>query len=135
MIAMSYSIIINNDTVYTTDSERAAFAAYRAYCRKFANKQNGITLNNHETIIQAKRPNAMLLDDIDNVTANDLLKIIMRELDIDIKNVKRVVKEIGLPLSNSRVGSWNLPSSNRRYTQMHNDELAVILPHLLQTKI
>ncbi|WP_131669241.1 helix-turn-helix domain-containing protein [Psychrobacter pygoscelis] len=130
-----YQVNINNQQYFITDNEHVAWSAYRAACREYDNKSKKVALLNDDRLLHAKAADLMLLDDVDSVTANDLLKIIMQQLNIDIKQVKEIVKESGLPLSNSRVGSWTLPPDNRRYTQMHNDELAAILPYLLSKSI
>lgn len=127
-----YSISINEQIVYATSNEYAAFAAYRSYCREFDNKPKTIILSDDGQRIHVKTAGQMLLEDVDKVTTNELLKIIMQQIDIDIKDIKAIVKDLDLPLSASRVGSWTLPPDNRRYTQMHKDELALLLPHLLK---
>lgn len=97
-----YSISINEQIVYATSNEYAAFAAYRSYCREFDNKPKTIILSDDGQRIHVKTAGQMLLEDVDKVTTNELLKIIMQQIDIDIKDIKAIVKDLDLPLSASQ---------------------------------
>lgn len=129
-MTLMYKILIDNKVI-ECDDKNIAFANYRSFCRDYKNKSYHIKLMHNDILLHDKPANLQLLDDVDAVTTNDLLSLLLECLDIDITELKKIISESDLQLSKSRVGSWTLPTDNRRYTQMHNDELAAVIKLLL----
>lgn len=127
-----YTITIDNQTHSTTDSQAVAIANYRALARQYANKSVMIKLLKDGELMHERLPGKLLLDTLDeHVTANDILQQVMRRYDVDAKQLKALLKQTELTISGSRIDGWLRPADDRRYVQMHGDELLIVLDTLL----
>lgn len=128
-----YHIIINQQLNQSISDEHIAYTNYRALCRDYVNKSSDIQLLCDGQIVHHKPHNLMLLEDLDDiVTANSILKMVMQRLNIDIKQLKRILQDSELQLSNSRIDGWIRPVDDRRHIQMYHDELMVVIDLMLQ---
>lgn len=129
-----YSIAINDNVIKQTENRAVAWASYRAVARDHTNKSACVSIALGDTILHQKPADLLLLDEVDTVTTNDLLKITLARLGVDIKELKALVTNTELDLSNSRIDGWLRPSDDRKFVQLHNDEFAVILDALLASR-
>lgn len=128
-----YYIVIDDKVVQTISDRYVAYANYRAVCRDFINKPKQIKLLDNDTILHTKAANMQLLDNIDEVSTNDILGVAMNSLNIDVKQLKTLIKDSQLQLSSSRIDGWIKDASDRKFVQMYNDELYVILQLMLKS--
>ncbi|MDO5651588.1 MAG: helix-turn-helix domain-containing protein [Moraxella sp.] len=128
-----YTILIDDQITQQLTDKAAAFANFRAYCRDYANKPKKIVLMCDDDILHTKTANMQLHDDVDEISANDILMSVMSQLNVDIKALKNLLPQSPLLLSNSRIDGWVRPRHDRRFAQMYNDELQIVL-HLLLTQ-
>lgn len=126
-----YYIKIDGLTVKETNNQNVAWSLYRATARDYANKTAQITIEQDGQILHQKDVSRLLLDDVDYATANDVLKTTMQCLNIDIKQLKKLLLDSELQLSNSRIDGWIRPVDDRKFVKLHNDELIVIIEMLL----
>ncbi len=127
-----YHIIINNKTVQSLENKQIAFANFRSLCRDYTNKPSSIKLMLDDEILHAKSADLQLLDDVDKTSNNDILKLVLSQLNIDIKQLKLKLHNSELSVSNSRIDGWLRNDTNdRKYTAMYNDELYAVLNILL----
>lgn len=126
-----YYIKIDGLTVKETNNQNVAWSLYRATARDYANKTAQITIEQDGQILHQKDVGRLLLDDVDYATANDVLKTTMQCLNIDIKQLKKLLLDSELQLSNSRIDGWIRPVDDRKFVKLHNDELIVIIEMLL----
>lgn len=128
---LMYTISINNQTVKQTSNSNTAWANYRSYARDRAHKSAIVSIAKDGTVLHQKDADKLLLDDLDVVTANDVLNVVLSTLNIDNKQLKALVADSDLSISNSRIDGWTRDIYDRRYVDMHNDELAAILDLVL----
>lgn len=126
-----FIIKVNNAVIKETNNPNVAWALYRATARDYANKSAQITIEQNGEILHQKNADCLLLDDIEYKTANDVLKATMQCLNIDIKQLKILLLDSELQLSNSRIDGWIRPVDDRKFVKLHNDELIVIIEILL----
>lgn len=129
--SIMYTIKLGNQIIKQTNNHNAAWASYRSFARDFVNKQHEVTLLDDDTLLHQKKAGLMLLDDVNSTTTNDLLKVVLSTLDIDNKKLKSLVADSELDVSNSRIDGWTRRIDDRKYTDMHNDELAIVLELVL----
>lgn len=122
-----YYIHIDNQTIHSISDKNIAYANYRALCRDYANKSSNIKLLHDDQIIHAKAADLLLLDELDNTSANDVLFAVMSAANIDKKQLRGILSKTDLQVSKSRIDGWCRTSSDRKFVRLHNDELAVIL--------
>lgn len=128
-----YYIIVDDEVTQTISDRHVAYANYRAICRDFTNKSKQIKLLDGDAILHTKAANMQLLDNIDKVSANDVLNVMMTGLNIDIKQLKTLIKDSQLQLSSSRIDGWIKDASDRKFVQMHNDELCAVAQLMLKS--
>lgn len=126
-----YSIKIKGSTVQQVASEQTAWANYRATCRQFENKPFLVELYTDDTLLHKKEMGRMLLDDVDNYNANDVLILMMKRLNISIAELKKLLADTELSLSNSRIDGWVRDKTDRKFVQMHHDELMIAIDVML----
>lgn len=126
-----YYIKIKGSTVHQVSNEQIAWANYRATCRQFENKPFLVELYTNDTLLHKKEMECMLIDDVDNYNANDALILMMRRLNISIAELKKLLANTDLSLSNSRIDGWVRAKSDRKYVQMHHDELLIVIDTML----
>ncbi|OPH35176.1 transcriptional regulator [Moraxella atlantae] len=126
-----YIISINNHVVKQTDNPNIAWANYRSFARDQINKSANVTISKDGAILHQKDADKLLLEDINVVTTNDLFNLVLATLNFDSKRLKKLVADSDLSISNSRIDGWTRKIDDRRYVDMHNDELAAILELLL----
>ncbi len=129
-----YHIFINQTLDHSVSDANIAYANYRAICRKFESKQSDIYLFLDEELLHHKKAGLMLLEDLDNQNTNDVLMLTMQRLDIDNQQLKELINNSELKLSNSRISGWLLPVHNRKFVQMHHDELIVVMSLMFNHK-
>lgn len=125
-----YSIKINGNTVKQTDKSTVAWSLYRATARLFENKPNHVQLYGDSELLHQKPSGLMLLEHPDSAAVNDILMTLIKTLDLSFPEVKSLIKDSELELSNSRIDGWFYPKDNRRFVQMYNDELEYLTPIL-----
>ncbi|OOS24029.1 hypothetical protein B0681_08735 [Moraxella porci DSM 25326] len=125
-----YSIKINGNIVKQTDKSTVAWSLYRATARLFENKPNHVQLYSDAELLQQKPSGLMLLEHPDSAAVNDILMTLIKTLDLSFPEVKWLIKDSELELSNSRIDGWFYPKDNRRFVQMYNDELEYLTPIL-----
>lgn len=126
-----YHIKIKGSTVQQVANEQTAWANYRATCRQFENKPFSVELYTDDTLLHKKEMGRMLLDDVDNYNANDVLILTMQRLNISIAELKKLLADTELSLSNSRIDGWIRDRTDRKYVQMHHDELMIAIDVML----
>lgn len=127
-----YQISINNQIAQTTASKQVAFANFRALCRDYKHKPDSIVLMLSGDVLHKKPENLQLIDDINKTTSNEILKLVLKQLGIEVKQLKTILQDSTLNLSNSRIDGWlRHDDTDRRYTPMYNDELYAVLDILL----
>lgn len=132
-----YSIKINGNTIKQSEKSNVAWSLYRAIARLFENKPNHVQLFIDEELLHQKPSGLMLLEHPDSVAVNDVLMTLVKTLDLSFPEVKTLIKDSELELSNSRIDGWFYPKDNRRFVQMYNDELEYLMPiltHYAQAK-
>lgn len=129
-----YYIFIDNKENQSTESMQIAFANYRALCRDFKNKQSKIVLMLDSNILHAKEAGLMLLDDVDETTNNQLLVLLMKKFNVDIKELKSMLKKTEVQLSNSRIDGWIRQEKDRKYVHIHNDELYIVIEQISKNR-
>lgn len=127
-----YSIKINGNIVKQTDKSTVAWSLYRATARLFENKPNHVQLYSDAELLHQKPSGLMLLEHPDSAAVNDVLITLVNTLDLSFPEVKSLIKDSELELSNSRIDGWFYPKNNRRFVQMYNDELEYLMPILAQ---
>ncbi|MDH2272948.1 hypothetical protein [Moraxella porci] len=125
-----YSIKINGNIVKQTDKSTVAWSLYRATARLFENKPNHVQLYSDAELLHQKPSGLMLLEHPDSAAVNDILMTLIKTLDLSFPEVKSLIKDSELELSNSRIDGWFYPKDNRRFVQMYNDELEYLTPIL-----
>ncbi|MFB2539396.1 MULTISPECIES: multiprotein-bridging factor 1 family protein [unclassified Acinetobacter] len=126
-----YSIKLDNVIVKQTDNANIAWSFYRATARDYANKSAHVTIEQDSTILHSKDANRLLLDDVDNVSANDILMFIIKKLGLSLGDAKALIDSSPLDLSKNRKNGWFIAKDKKKHTQMHNDELMIVLDALL----
>lgn len=126
-----YYIKIKGVTVHQVINEQTAWANYRATCRKFENKPYLVELYSDDNLLHKKSMGDMLLDDVDNYNANDVLILMMARLNISIVELKKLLADTELSLSNSRIDGWVRAKDDRKYVKIHHDELMVVIDAML----
>lgn len=126
-----YYIKIKGSIVCQVINEQTAWANYRAICRQFENKPFLIELYADDVLLHKKDMGCMLLDDVDNYNANDVLVLTMQRLNVSIAELKKLLANTDLSLSNSRIDGWVRVKTDRRYVQMHHDELIIAIDVML----
>ncbi len=129
--SIMYTIKVGDKIIKQTDNPNVAWSSYRANARDYANKQHNVTLLDNDTLLHQKDADRLLLDDVDNVSANDILIFVIKKLGLSLGDAKQSIKDSPLDLSNSRINGWFVAKDKRTHTQMHNDELLVVLDSLL----
>lgn len=129
--SIMYTIKINNQTIKQTDNVNAAWATYRSFARDFKNKPELVTIAQDDAVLHQKDAGLMLLESVDRVTANDLLNTMLATLEIDNKKLKSLIADSDLDISNSRIDGWTRQRGDRKFVEMHNDELVVVLELVL----
>lgn len=127
-----FSILINDNVFQQVSDKNVAYANYRAICRDFKNKSSDIKLLSDDVVLHNKPANLMLLDDIDATSANDILTMTMQRLNVDIKQLKKLLQDTDLMLSNSRIDGWIKPIHDRKFVKMNNDELLIVLDVMIK---
>lgn len=127
-----YSIKINDNIVKQIDKSTVAWSLYRATARLFENKPNHVQLFSDAELLHQKPSGLMLLEHPDSAAVNDVLMTLVKTLDLSFPEVKSLIKDSELELSNSRIDGWFYPKDNRRFVQMYNDELEYLMPILAQ---
>lgn len=127
-----YSIKINGNIVKQTHKSTVAWSLYRATARLFENKPNHVQLFSDAELLHQKPSGLMLLEHPDSAAVNDVLITLVKTLDLSFPEVKSLIKDSELELSNSRIDGWFYPKDNRRFVQMYNDELEYLMPILAQ---
>lgn len=128
-----YHIIINQQLHQSVSDEHIAYANYRAICRDYLNKSLDVQLLHEKQVLHHKPSDFVFTDDdFDKVTPNCILKSVMNRLNIEIKQLKTILQESELQLSNSRIDGWIRPVDDRKYVKMHHDELLIVLDLMLQ---
>lgn len=131
---MMFRIMLNDVVYHTTSNPAIAWANYRALARDNANKSATVSLYQDDQLLHQKAENQLLVDKVDMITSNQILMLIKNKLGISIKEIKDAVQKTDLKISNSRLNGWFVAEDDRRYTEMHNDELLSILEVVLDKK-
>lgn len=126
-----YSITINANIAKQTKESNVAWSFYRATARLFENKPNHVRLFINTKLLHQKPCGLMLLDHPDSSSVNDVLIALVEMLNLSFPEVKILIKDSELDLSNSRIDGWFYPKDNRRFVQMYNDELEYLIPILV----
>lgn len=130
---LMYTIKINDIDHLKIDDKHTAWSNFRAIARQFEHKTADVSLFDADELIYQKPANRMLLDSADQANANDVLKAVMQQLNIDIKQLKNLVADSYLQLSNSRIDGWMKAKDDRKFAELHNDELIVLLQLMIAT--
>lgn len=128
---MTYKIKVSDRIIQVTDDKAIAYANFRSYCRNYDNKPLHIQLLDDEQILSSKPAGLQLLDDNDVFNANDILRSVMQQLDVDLYCLKLLIKDSEFDISSSRIDGWTRAIHDRKFVQMHHDELVVVLGLLL----
>lgn len=128
---LMYTIKIDGVTQQILDDQHIAWANFRAIARQFEQKPHTVALYDDDMLLLQKDAGRQLLDDADQATTNDVLKAALTALSIDIKQLKDLIAHSPLQLSNSRIDGWIRSADDRKFVQMHNDELIAVLQLLL----
>ncbi len=131
---MKYIIKLDDKVQNETDNEMVALANYRSLIRRA-----DLPVDTHvatlecedellyETTVGGK---SLSLKIGNNISANDLLKLLMKKHDISLADLKNLVRKSGLMVSNSKINGWLLDADKRKHQVMNIDEFFILFDAL-----
>lgn len=128
IISNMYEIKLNDETVCKNDDKIAALANFRSVVRRAdLSSDNVVCLFKGGEIIECHNVGSVDVEIGVKVTANDVLLSFINSNNLTVSDLKKAAKSAGLATSNSKIGGWVSKPENRKYQQMHMDELLLIL--------
>lgn len=126
-----YEIKLNDETVCKNNDKIAAFVNFRSVVRRSDLTSNNIVclFEDGETI-ECHNVGSVDIDIGEKITPNDVLLRFMHSNNLTVSDIKKAAKSAGLVVSNSKIGGWISKPENRKYQNMHMDELILMLEHI-----
>lgn len=130
-----YYVKLNDEVISTTEDLIVAMINYRYLLHSAHlsdNKYIATMLENSDILYQHKinTQTAQMKFEKEMSTNHIFLELINKQ-NLSVNDLKAIIKETGLNVSNSKISGWLSQADNRRYQIMYNDELLIMLKAIL----
>lgn len=133
--SIMYTVKLNEQTITKTDDQILAWANYRSLLRRGDISDNTAmaTILHDDNILQSVAISTASADSNVGIkiTPNQILSNFMQTWQLSLDDLLVATKLAGLNTSKSKLKGWLMPVDNRKYQVLHNDELYLLLPHLI----
>lgn len=131
-----YVVKLDGQTIVETHNEVVAWASYRATLKRgdLVKDRHVVSLLDNDVELHSLQvTNKSVNTDIGiSISNNDIVKLVTDKFNFSPKDVKQMLADVGLTISNSKANGWFLASDSRKYQRVHDDELYLFIQSSLK---